>query len=110
MKKVTFYIDDLEYMIRDIQSSAEITRESAERICEPLAPSFRARFTLKGDSTTPESYELYDENGNEMSINDLNGYQRGVVLGDCYRYYEGFKPSFGDEPYGVIKIEEEVIL
>lgn len=45
--------------------------------------------------------------GQEISINELNGYQRGVVLADCQRHFQR-KPleSGGEMPTGCIKIEE----
>lgn len=49
-------------------------------------------------------------NGNKITLDSLNGYQKGVVLNDCMAYFTGgtyHKNS--DEPCGVIKIEEKEI-
>lgn len=48
--------------------------------------------------------------GNKININDLNGYEKGVVLNDCYTYFVGGKyHSNADHPCGVVEIIEEEV-
>ena len=70
--------------------------------------SFKAILTLYGEGKSLNRYELTDANGNQMSINDLNGYQKGVIINDCYAYFEE-KSYFNnsEQPCGVIKIIDE---
>ena len=42
-----------------------------------------------------------------MSMNDLNGYERGVVLNDCERHFNGVPCEDGtNRPCGVVRITE----
>lgn len=53
---------------------------------------------------------MTDYDGNKININDLNGYEKGVVLNDCYAYFVGGKYCFdSDKPCGVVDIVEEEI-
>lgn len=50
---------------------------------------------------------MTDYNGNKIDINTLNGYQKGIILNDCYAYFEGGQYQNGaTELCGVINIEE----
>lgn len=71
---------------------------------------FEAVYTLIGNSNTVDRYALQDMNGNAVHMADLNGYERGVVLNDCYAYFTGGNYcNKGTEPCGVIEIREEAI-
>lgn len=105
MRKVTFEIDDKAFFKKSFMEESGMTEEKAESILADI-DSFICTYSLIG-GCMPDRYELTDRNGQEMNINDLNGYQKGVVLNDCYAYYVGGK-YHGDakEPCGVIRITE----
>ena len=99
MKSCTYYINDTEYMRRMYEDVPNI-----DDILSDLDP-FVCRYTLiQEDSSSgrhPTRFELTDAEGNNLSINELNGYQKGVVLGSCYQ-------NFIDEttePFGALQIE-----
>ena len=100
MRKVTYTIDDLEYF-RELYKGVENIFEDGT--------SFRCEYTLIGNDYE-ERYLLLDPDGKKININDLNGYQKGVVLADCSRHFQG-KPleSGGKMPTGCVKIEEVVL-
>lgn len=50
--------------------------------------SFKAIFTLTGGKY-PGRYTLTTPEGKKLNINDLNGYQTGYILGDCYSILRG---------------------
>lgn len=105
MRKVKFTIDDIEYMKQfynlDENQSKELFGNSE---------SFKAIYTLFGDEKSVNRYELTDHDGNPIELNSINGYQKGVILSDCYSYYTGGKYFDNqDHPHGVIKIEESEI-
>lgn len=57
-----------------------------------------------------DRYELTDYDGNRIDINSLNGYEKGVILNDCYAYFVGRKyHSDAKEPFGVVEIVEEEV-
>lgn len=106
MRKVTFYIDDLAYFRRTLEKEANITPEQIDGILSNLN-GFSVIYTLYGEGKHIDRYALTDVDGNKININDLNGYQRGVILNDCMAYFEGRKNHDGkDEPSGVVKIAE----
>ena len=50
---------------------------------------------------------LTDYDGNKINLNDLNGYQKGVVLNDCMAYFNGGKYHGNEtEPCGVVDIQD----
>ena len=109
MRKVIFHIDDLEYFRRmwteDLNKgrlSPDCTPEQIENILSGLK-DFKATFTLYGDGKNVSRYDLVDADGNQIGINDLNGYERGRIIGECYAYFEGYSV---ENPCGVIGIEE----
>ena len=106
MRKVTFTINDLEWFRKFYKmSDAQFKDIFADQ------ESFKCIYTLYGEGKKyPSKYELTDFDGNKISINDLNGYQKGVVLNDCWAYFMG-KKYYSDtkEPYGVVDIKEKVI-
>ena len=105
MRKVVFVIDDVEYFRRSLQNQ-NITDESQNEILKGFN-DFKAVYTLYGKEKTVDRYELTDFDGNKININELNGYQRGVVLCDCLAYFEGGNYFCnGKEPCGVIDIQE----
>lgn len=103
MRKVIFKIDDKEYFRRDLKRQ-NCTGKQAEDILNGIG-DFKAIYTLHGTGNTVDRYTLTDYDGNKMNINDLNGYEKGVVLNDCYAYFTGNE----DKPYGVVEILEEEV-
>lgn len=106
MKKITFIINDYEYFKKLYEK--QTTPEHLEKILEDVQP-FKAVFTVYGrpENHTPDRYALTTENRENLNINDLNGYQKGCVIGDCYRYFEGKRDFEGGTPCGVVEIKEE---
>ena len=108
MRKVTFIIDDEQYFRKEFKrQNPQLTENQIDDILSDTV-SFKAVLTLYGEGKILNRYELTDENGNQMSMNDLNGYQKGVIINDCYAYFEG-KSYFNnsDQPCGVIQIIDE---
>ena len=120
MRKVTYYINDLEWFRNDlIHHNPELTLKQIEDILNNLNTSFIAVYTLIGESQ-PERYELDIAFGNQTlekaSINSdrLNGYHH-MILNDCYRHYMGHEHSRNDvlegypkeEVFGCIEILEK---
>ena len=108
MRKVTFIIDDEKYFRKEFKrQNPQLTENQIDDILSDIV-SFKAVLTLYGECKSLDRYELTDENGNQMNINNLNGYQKGVIINDCYAYFEG-KSYFNnsEQPCGVIKIIDE---
>lgn len=107
MRKVTFKIDDKKYFFRKYKD--EMISDGLTDLLENINP-FRAVYVLIGEGKNVDRYELTDYGGNEVKLNDLNGYERGVVLNDCYAYFTGGKYFANDnQPCGVVEITEERI-
>lgn len=104
MRKVIFKINDLEWM----RKFYKLTEESAKDIFKNQE-SLKVIYTLIGNDKKVDRYELTDYDGNKIDYNSLNGYERGVVLNDCYAYFIGGKYHYTNEPCGVIEIVEEVV-
>lgn len=67
--------------------------------------NFRCTYILSGNGNLPDHYELLDENGNYLNINDCNGFQKGVVLNDCFNYFVCCQKDIeANPPCGVLKI------
>lgn len=106
MRKVIFKIDDKEYFRRELEKE-NCTEQQVEYILKNIG-NFKAIYTLYGEGKNVNRYELTDHNGNRININDLNGYEKGVVLNDCCAYFTGGKyHSNTDKPCGVVEITEE---
>lgn len=102
MRKVIFTIDDLEYFKR----SNNLTEEQLQDIFGDKE-SFKVIYTLYGEGNCIDRYTLTDYDGNKVNLNDLNGYQRGVVLNDCMEYFNGGKYHSNEtEPCGVVDIQD----
>lgn len=99
MRKATYYIDDIATM-RRIYSDYD-----TDSLFAGMKP-FKAIYTLYSGScnNSPDRYELVID-GKKANINDLNGYERGVVLADCKRHFEGSKPQY-NEVYMFERVEE----
>lgn len=105
MKKVIFKIDDLAFF----KKHYNFTDEQMQGLFG-VKESFKVIYTLIGEGKSINKYELTDYAGNKININDLNGYEKGVVLNDCYAYFIGGKyHSNAGVPCGVVDIEEEII-
>lgn len=104
MRKVTFIINDLEWM-------RKYYKLSDKQFNDTFADEkpFKCIYTLYGEGKKfPDKYELTDYDGNKIHMDDLNGYQKGVILNDCWAYFTGGKyHSDTKEPCGVIEIKEE---
>lgn len=108
MRKVIFKIDDNEYLRREFKKE-EFTENQIEDILKGLG-DFKAIYTLYGNGKQVDRYELTDYSGNKIDINSLNGYEKGVVLNDCYAYFVGGKyHSNAENPCGVVGIIEEEV-
>jgi len=108
MRKVTFYIDDIQCLRNRLKERHNLPDSQIDEIVSGLK-ELKAIYSLFGDKYI-DRYELTDMDGNKININSLNNYERAVVLGDCMAYFEGKKFHFdGDSPTGVIKIEETEI-
>lgn len=106
MRKVIFKIDDKEYFRRELEKDNCIGKQ-ADDILKGLG-NFKAIYTLYGEGNNVDRYELTDYDGNKININDLNGYEKGVVLNDCHAYFAGGKyHSNASQPCGVVEIVEE---
>lgn len=108
MRKVTFKINNQEYFRKEFEKEG-CTESQIVYILKGLG-NFKAIYTLYGKEKQADRYELTDYNGNKININDLSGYEKGVVLNDCNAYFTGGK-YHGDtkEPCGVVEIIEEEI-
>lgn len=105
MRKVIFTINDLEWFKRCYNLSDDMLKSLSEE-----RNAFKCMFTLIGEGTTIDRYTLTDGVGNKLNINDLNGFEKGVIINDCYAYFEG--RSYSDEsarPCGIIDIHETTI-
>ena len=95
-----------------IQSGLEDFMKYQRRILRKFLKEknrFKVIFTLYGNGKTVDRHELTDFNGNKKNINDLNGYEKGVILNDCYAYFEGRKyHSEARIPGGMIEVIEEI--
>lgn len=106
MRKVIFKIDDKEYFRRELEKE-NVPNDIKEEILNSVK-GFKSIYTLYGNEEQVDRYELTDYDGNQINIYDLNGYEKGVVLNDCYAYFTGGKyHSNTDKPCGVVKIVEE---
>lgn len=107
MRKVTYTIDDKKYFEEALYHQPNITADEVDNILTDLH-DFKAIYTLYGtlygDGKFPDRYTLTDFDGKNISINSLNGYQRGCILNDCERHFSGENSTM---PCGVISIEEE---
>lgn len=107
MRKVIFKIDDLEYFKKELEKAD--CKEQVDGILKEMK-DFKAIYTLYGNGKEVDRYELTDHDGNKISINDLNGYEKGVVLNDCFAYFTGNKYNFNaSQPCGVVEIVEEIV-
>jgi len=122
MRKVTYYINDLEWFRNDlIHHNPELTLKQIEDILNNMSPTFTAVYSLIGESQ-PERYELQIAFGDaelektNTNSNRLNGYHR-MILNDCWRHYMGHEHSRNDvlegypkeEVFGCIEILEEEV-
>lgn len=93
MRKVIFYIDDIAYLKKDFKKqNPNLTETEIENLLAALEP-FKATYILYGKGNYIDRYELFDENGKKMNINDLNNYQTGVIISDCHRCFENGLPD-----------------
>ena len=100
MRKVIFKIDDKEYFRRELEKE-NVPNDIKEEILNSVK-GFKSIYTLYGNEKQVDRYEL--------NINDLNGYEKGVVLNDCYAYFTGGKyHSNASQPCGVVWILEEEV-
>ena len=106
MRKVTFIIDDVQFFRKSFKrQNPKLTENQIDELVSDMKPSFKVTFILYGEGKSIDRYELVDSDGKQININNLNGYQKGVVINDCYAYFEG-KEYFDNavSPCGVIEI------
>ena len=109
MRKVTFYINDNEYFYKELTEKEGVSSEKAKEIISGLN-NFVATYSIIGNGTTADRYELYNAEGAAININDVNNYEKGVILNSCMAYFEGRKDDHGEDyPQGVIEIKETII-
>lgn len=60
---------------------------------ESIVEPFQVVYIVFGDNKTPSRYILKDWNWNDIDINILNSYQRGL-LHDCLDFFQDTKVSF----------------
>ncbi len=102
MRKVIFKINNKEYFRKELEKDG-CTEKQAENILKDIK-NFKAIYTLYGNGENADRYTLTDYDGNKININDLNGYEKGVVLNDCFAYFTGGKyHSNIDKPCGVVE-------
>lgn len=111
-RKVVYNIADDIYLTEELrrQKPTLTDREIAD-ILDDVRP-FRATLILYGRGKNVDRYELRKgKNNHKANINDLNGYQRGVIVNDCYAHFEGrdYFIKGSPMPSGVITITEEVV-
>lgn len=110
MLKMIFTIDDRANCEDWLKERGLDQREINEKMNELFnyGSSFKAIYTLYGskeESMIPDRYELTDFNGNKININDLNGYERGI-LNNCYEHFINQKYKC---TWGIINIKEKNI-
>ena len=103
-RKVTFIIDDLQCLRNEVRRENNLTDKEIDSLFNKLS-EFKCTFILYGRKTSEDRYELFNVNGEKMSVNDLNPYQKSCIINECHAYFEGRN----DKPYGVIDIQEEAI-
>lgn len=108
MRKVIFKIDDKKYFRKEFEND-NCLKGQIDEILKAMN-DFKAVYTLCGKGKQVDRYELTDHIGNKININDLNGYEKGVVLNDCYAYFTGGKYHCNaDKPCGVVEIIEKEV-
>ena len=105
MRKVIFTIDDVEYFKRMLQNQ-NVTKEAQKDILDNLN-QFKVIYTLYGEGKNIDRYDLTDYDKIKINLDELNGYEKGVVLNDCCAYFTGGKyHSDTKEPCGVVDIQD----
>jgi len=104
-RKITFTINDTECLRKIWKAeNSNITDDEIDSILTSMAET-KCTFILYGINKNINRYELFNTNGEKMSINDLNPYQKGCIISECHAYFEGRN----DKPFGVVDIKEEII-
>lgn len=107
MWKVTYIINDKKYFEADLyRQKPNITAEEVKAILVTFH-DFKAIYTLYGDKKFPDRYTLTDFSRKKISLDNLNGFQKGCILNDCMRHFSGESCTYGDMPCGVVSIEED---
>lgn len=102
MRKVIFTIDDLAWM----QKHYSLTDEQMKDIFKDKK-SFKVVYTLYGEGKNIDRYDLTDYDEIKINLDELNGYEKGVVLNDCCAYFtDGKYHSDTKEPCGVVDIQD----
>lgn len=107
-RRVTFYIDDIEYLRKYEFKKENVAEEAINEICdklEKLNPSFKVCYTLFGYGNNIDNYNLEDFDGVKININDCNNYQRGCILSECNAYFEGRNNC----PFGAMTIIDDEV-
>lgn len=105
MRKVTFIINETGYF-REIYKQ-KLTREQAENIWSP-EKSFNAVYIMYGNGTIEDRADLTDYDGRKIDRENLNEFQKGIILAECNAYFENRLTKDADYPItGVVDITEE---
>lgn len=92
MRSIKYKIRDKEYF-RDCFAKSGASQKEAENILIDL-PDTNIDYTLFGEAGSGTyGYELTTPEGEQLNIDDMNGYVRCVVLRECIRHFE---TGFGD--------------
>lgn len=92
MRKVVFYIDDIEYFRKHEFKQENVTEETINKLCyelEKLHPCFKVCYTLFG----------YGNNINNILLFKF------MILSECKAYFEGTN----DSPFGVMSIIDDEV-
>ena len=103
-RKITFIIDDLQCLRNEVRREKNLTDKEIDSLFNELS-GFKCTFILYGRKTSEDRYELFNVNGEKMSVNNLNPYQKSCIISECHAYFEGRN----DKPFGVVDIKEEII-
>lgn len=92
-KIILYNLNDKQYFI-DLLKRENATEQAITEIIGDKE-YFTAIYTLYGyeanGSIYIDRYELTDNNGQQISINSLNGYERGIIINECFKHFYGHK-------------------
>lgn len=86
--KMEFIINDMEYF-KEKWRNEGMAECQIEKIATVFPSSFRAVYTLE-KKENGIIYKLQNENGNTIKLSSLNGYEKNVVIDDCFDYFMAY--------------------
>jgi hypothetical protein len=69
-RKVTFTIDDSQYLRNELKRNNLTDKEIDEIFAMGTLSEFKGTFTLYGRGITEDRYELFNVNGEKMNVNE----------------------------------------